>query len=123
MFNSVNNPFGNRRVESSTSSDKNGGQQHQQERKEQKKNLFDEKESDEIKFDNRPVMTEDDILYMVEEYINRLKEEFNGDEKLTQKADRWLEKFDVHKFMKNNPNITISDFNMIMYMETEPLRK
>ena len=123
MFNSVNNPFGNRRVESSTSSDKNGGQQHQQEHKEPKKNLFDDNESDEVKFGDRPVMTEDDIAYMVKEYINRLKEEYDGDEKLIKKADKWLEKFDVHKFMKNNPNLTISDFNMIMYIETESLRK
>ena len=95
MFNSVNNPFGNRRVESSTSSDKNGGQQHQQERKEPEKNLFDENEQDEVKFGQQPVMTEDDIVYMVKEYINRLKDEHGGDEKFTQKADKWLEKFDV----------------------------
>lgn len=123
MFNSVNNPFGNRRVESSTSSDRNGGQQHQQERKEPEKNLFDENEQDEVKFGQQPVMTEDDIVYMVKEYINRLKDEHGGDEKFVQKADKWLEKFDVHKFMKNNPNITISDFSMIMFMETESLRK
>jgi len=122
MFNSVNNPF-SRRVESSTSSDRNGGQQRQQERKEPEKNLFDENEKDEVKFGQQPVMSEDDIIYMVKDYITQLKYENDEDEKFIQKADKWLERFDVKKFMKRNPNITFSDFRMVMFMETESLRK
>lgn len=122
MFNSVNNPF-NRRIESSTSSDTNGGQQRQQEQKQPERNLLDEDEQDEVKIGGRPIMSEDDIIYMTREYISRIKNENGDDEKLNQKADKWLERFDVKKFMKQNPNITISDFNMIMYSETESLRK
>lgn len=122
MFNSVNNPF-NRRIESSTSSDTNGRQQRQQEHKQPERNLLDEDEQDEVKIGGRPIMSEDDIIYMTREYISRIKNENGDDEKLNQKADKWLERFDVKKFMKQNPNITISDFNMIMYSETESLRK
>jgi hypothetical protein len=122
MFNSVNNPF-NRRIESSTSSDTNGRQQRQQEQKQQERNLLDEEEQDEVRIGGRPIMSEDDIIYMTKDYIKRLKDEYPGDEKVALKADRWLEKFDVKKFMKKNPDITISDFNMIMFMETESIRK
>ena len=120
MFNSVNNPF-NRRIESSTSSDTNGQNQRQQEQKQQERHLLEEEEPDQLNL-GRPIMTEDDIIYMVKDYINKLKNEKDGDEKFAQKADKWLSKFDVKKFMKRNPNITISDFHMIMFMETESLR-
>jgi hypothetical protein len=119
MFNSVNNPFSNRRIESSTSSDTNGGQHRQQEQKQPERNLLDEEEQDELQFQTVKVLTEDDIIYLVREYINKQKSEHADDEKLIQKADKWLSKFDVKKFMKRNPNITISDFNMVMFMETD----
>ena len=122
MFNSVNNPFGNRRIESSTSSDNNSRQQRQQEQKQPEHNLLDDTEQDEIQLECRPILTEDDIIYLVKEYITKLKSERLDDDKYAQKADKWLEKFDVKKFMKNNPDITISDFNMIMFMETDSLR-
>ena len=32
--------------------------------------------------------------------------------------DKFLEKFDVKKFMKRNPNMTSPDFHMVMYNET-----
>lgn len=122
MFNSVNNPFG-RRIESSTSSDTNGKQQRQQEHKQSERNLLDEDNSDEVKLGGQPILTEDDIIYLVKDYIAKLKTENGGDEKFIHRADKWLEKFDVKKFMKRNPNITISDFNMVMFMETDSLRK
>ena len=122
MFNSVNNPF-NRRIESSTSSDANGGQQQRQEQKQPEKRLIDEEEQDEVLLGGRPIMTEDDIVFMVKDYISRIKNESGNDENVCHKADKWLEKFDIKKFMKSNPNITISDFNMIMFMETENLGK
>ena len=121
MFNSVNNPF-NRRIESSTSSDKNGGQQRQQEQKQPERNLLEEDESDEIKIGGRPILGEEDIIYLVQEYISKIKSEYEGNEKIVQKADKWLSRFDVKRFMRNNPDITISDFNMIMYSETESIR-
>ena len=121
MFNSVNNPF-NRRIESSTSSDKNGGQQKQQEQQQQEHQLLEENEGDEVKIGGRPILSEADITYLVKEYILKIKSEHEGDEKIAQKADKWLTKFNVQKFMKNNPNITISDFNMIMYSETDSIR-
>lgn len=121
MFNSVNNPF-NRRIESSTSSDNSSKQQHQQEQKQPERNLLDEEEQDEVKIGGRPILTEDDILYLVKDYIEKLKAEHPEDENYSKKADKWLLKFDVKKFMKQNPNITISDFNMIMFSETDTLR-
>ena len=120
MFNSVNNPF-NRRIESSTSSDTNSRQQKQQEQNQSERNLLDEENSDEVKIGGQPVLTEEDIIYWVKEYISKLKSEKPDDEKFIQRADKWLEKFDVKKFMKRNPNITISDFHMVMFMETETL--
>ena len=122
MFNSVNNPF-NRRIESSTSSDTNSRQQKQQEQKQSERKLLDEENSDEVKIGGQPVLTEEDIIYWVKEYISKLKSEKPDDEKFIQRADKWLEKFDVKKFMKRNPNITISDFHMVMFMETETLRR
>ena len=43
--------------------------------------------------------------------------------KILKKADKWLEKFDVKKFMKKNPTLTSSDFYMVMFMETESITK
>ena len=51
-----------------------------------------------------------------------LKSEYENNEKVLKKAEKWLEKFDVKKFMKNYPTITCSDFYIIMYMETESIR-
>lgn len=122
MFNSVNNPFG-RRIESSTSSDGNGQKQKGQEQKQQERRLLDEEEQDEVRIGGLPLLTEDDIIYLVKNYINNLKTELCDNEKALQKADKWLEKFDVKKFMKKNPTLTSSDFYMVMFMETESLRK
>ena len=38
-----------------------------------------------------------------------------------ENIDKYIEKFDVQKFMKRNPNMTSADFYMIMYNETEGL--
>lgn len=121
MFNSVNNPF-NRRIESSTSSDTNGGQQRQQEQQQQERNLLEEEESDEVRIGGRPILSEEEITYFVKEYIAKIKLEYEGNEKVAQKADKWLARFNVKKFMKSNPDITISDLNMILYSETESIR-
>lgn len=119
MFNSVNNPFG-QRIESSTSS--NSEKHHQREqKKEEKKRLIDEEEQDEVRLGGMPILTEEEISSMVKSYINKLKDEHSSNEKTIKKLDKYLEKFDVKKFMKKNPNLTSPDFHMVMYNETESL--
>ena len=122
MFNAVNNPFG-RRIESSTSSDTNGHQERKQEQQQKERKLLEEDEQDEVRIGGLPLLTEDDIFYMVRNYINNIKNEHENDEKILKKADKWLEKFDVKKFMKKNPTLTSSDFYMVMFMETESITK
>ena len=122
MFNSVNNPFGNRSVSSSTSSDSNGKKQKEQPKEELKKYL-EEDEADEVRIGGLPLLTEDDIIYMTNSYINKLKDENSDNEKVVKKLDKYITNFDVKKFMKKNPNLTSADFYMIMYNETEGLLK
>lgn len=122
MFNSVNNPFGNRAVSSSTSSDSNGKKQKEQPKEELKKYL-EEDESDEVRIGGLPILTEDDIIYMTNSYINKLKDENSDNEKVVKNLDKYITNFDVKKFMKKNPNLTSADFYMIMYNETEGLLK
>ncbi len=121
MFNSVNNPFG-RMVQSSTSSDTNGRQQQHEQQPQQERKLLEEEEKDEVRLGGMPLLTEDEVLSMVRTYIANLKAEYENNEKALKKADKWLEKFDVKKFMKRNPTLTCSDFYMIMYMETDSIR-
>ena len=121
MFNSVNNPF-SKAVSSSTSSDSNGKRQKEDPKKELKKYL-EEDEADEVRLGGMPILTEDEIKSMVSSYINKLKEENKDREKVVEKLDKFLEKFDVLKFMKRNPNMTSPDFYMVMYNETESIIK
>jgi len=121
MFNNVNNPF-NRKIESSTSSDKNKDQK-EQEKKEQERRLLDEDEPDEVRLGGMPVLTEDEIKCMVKNYIDKLKDEHAEREKVVQKLDKYLEKFDLQRFIKRNPNMTSPDFYMVMFNETEGLVK
>lgn len=120
MFNSVNNPFGNRSVSSSTSSDSNGKRQKEEPKKELKKYL-EEEEADEVRIGGLPILTEDEIIAMIRQYIGKLKSEHEDSEKILKKLDKYLEKFDIKKFMKKNPNMTSPDFYMVMYNETEGL--
>ena len=122
MFNSVNNPFG-RRIESSTSSDTNGRREKGQEQPEKERKLLEEEEQDEVRIGGLPLLTEDDVVYMVRQYIANIKAEHEDNEKIQMKADKWLEKFDVKKFMKRNPTLTSADFYMIMFSETESITK
>lgn len=122
MFNNVNNPFGNRTVSSSTSSDSNGKRQKEDPKKELKKYL-DEDEPDEVRIGGQPILTEDEILAMTKSYIEKLKSEHESNEKVIKKLDKYLDNFDVKKFMKKNPNMTSPDFYMVMYNETEGLVK
>ena len=122
MFNSVNNPF-SRRIESSTSSDTSGRREKGQEQPERERKLLDEEEQDEVRIGGLPLLTEDDVIYMVNQYIGKIKSDHEGDEKVQQKADKWLAKFDVKKFMKRNPTLTSADFYMIMFSETESITR
>lgn len=122
MFNNVNNPFGNRAISSSTSSDSNGRRQKEDPREELKK-YIDEDEPDEVLIGGQPILTEEEILAMTRQYIAKLKNEHEENEKIQKKLDRYLENFDVKKFMKKNPNMTSPDFYMVMYNETEGLVK
>lgn len=121
MFNSINNPF-NKKIESSTSSDKNK-QQNQREQKKEEKKYLEQEEQDEVKIGGLPLLTEDEVLMMTKSYINNLKSEHENNPKVIEKLDKYLEKFDVKKFMKKNPSMTSPDFYMVMYNETEGLVK
>ncbi len=121
MFNSVNNPF-NRAIESSTSSDSGKKQKEQQQEKKEKR-FLDEDEPDEVKIGGRPILTEDEIRYMVSDYIQKIKQEHENEPKVIEKADKFLAKFDIKKFMKRNPNMTAPDFYMVMYSETESITR
>lgn len=122
MFNSVNNPFGNRAISSSTSSDSNGRRQKENPKEELKK-YIDEDEADEVKIGGLPILTEDEVAAMTNSYIAKLKNEHSDNEKIVKKLDKYLEKFDIKKFMKKNPNMTSPDFYMVMFNETEGLIK
>lgn len=120
MFNNVNNPFGNRAISSSTSSDSNGRRQKEDPKKELKK-YIDEEEPDEVLIGGQTILTEDEILSMTRQYIAKLKTEHEDNEKILKKLDKYLDNFDVKKFMKKNPNMTSPDFYMVMFNETEGL--
>ena len=116
MFNSVNgNPF-NQKIESALSAGKENNRQQQQNDEEERK-LLDEEDNDEVAISQRPELSEDDILYLLDEYISKRKAEHEDEPKIIEKLDKYKSKFDVKKFMKRNPHLTIADFNMIMFNE------
>jgi len=123
MFNFVNrNPFG-QKIESAVSTGQEQKREHQQNRDDEERNYLEDDDGDEVSISQQGVLSEDDIKYLVNEYISRLKSEHEGEDKIIQKLDKFLSKFDVKKFMKNNPNMTYSDFNMIMFNETADIVK
>ena len=122
MFNNVNNPFGNRVISSSTSSDSNGRRQ-KEDPKEKLKKYIEEDEPDEVLLGGQPILTEEEILAMTRQYIGKLKTEHEDNEKIQKKLNKYLDNFDVKKFMKKNPNMTSPDFYMVMFNETESLVK
>ena len=120
MFNSVNNPFG-QRIESAKSTGQDKQQKGQEQQKDEEKRYLENDEKDEVKLGGLQILTEDEVLSMTKSYIERLKSENDTREKVIQKLDKFLAKFDVKKFMKQNPNMTSADFHMIMYNETADL--
>lgn len=116
MFNFVNgNPF-NQKIESAVSTGQENRRQQQQ-KDEEEKRLLDEEDNDEVSISQRPELSEDEIMYLLNEYINKRKSEHENEPKIIEKLDKYKSKFDVKKFMKRNPHLTISDFNMIMFNE------
>ena len=105
MFNAVNNPFG-QRIESaiSTGQEKRQHQQNQQQNEEKK--YLENDDKDEVKIGGMPILTEDEVQAMTENYIAKLKSENEENTKV------------IEKLMKRNPNMTSPDFHMIMYNET-----
>lgn len=122
MFNSVNNPFG-QRIESAVSTGQEHKQHHQEQQKEEEKKYLENDEKDEVKIGGLPILTEDEILAMTRNYIANLKSEHEANPKILEKLDKFLAKFDVKKFMKQNPNMTSPDFHMVMFNETANLVK
>lgn len=117
MFNSVNNPFG-KRIESAISTGHDKQQQRQEQQQDEEKRYLDNDDKDEVQIGQLPILSEDDIIFLTKNYIENLKAQNDNNEKAIQKLDKFLEKFDVKKFMKQNPNMTNADFNMVMYNET-----
>ena len=120
MFNSVNNPFG-QRIESAVSTGQDKKQNQQQQQKDEEKHYLENNDKDEVEISSLPSLGEDDITFLTEQYIEKLKSENEGNEKILQKLDKFLKNFNVKKFMKQNPNMTSSDFYMLMYNETSSL--
>jgi len=120
MFNFINNFFKspeNQTVENSASSD-DGDHKKEREQKKEEKKYLEQEEQDEVRIGGYPMLTEDEILSMTYSYISNLKQEHSDNEKVVKKLDKFLENFNVRKFMKNNPNMTSPDFYMVIYNET-----
>jgi len=119
MFNFINNfsKQPNQTVETATSSDSEKREEKKEQEEKEKRHL-DEDEHDEVRLGGLPILTEEEVEILTEMYINDLKKEHQDNEKVIKKLDKYLSKFDVKRFMKNNPNMTRADFYMIMYNET-----
>jgi hypothetical protein len=121
MFNYVNrNPFG-QKIESAVSTGQNQQQKQEQQQDDEDTRYLEEDDNDEVSISKRPELTEEDVIFLTEQYISKLKSENEGNDKVQKKLDKFLEKFNVKRFMKQNPNMTASDFHMIMFNETSGL--
>lgn len=123
MFNFINNMFRSaeqQAVESSNSSG-DGEQKKEQEQKKEEKKYLEQEEADEVRIGGRPELTEEEVLAMTWDYINKLKSANEDNEKVIAKLNKFLDKFDVKRFMKNNPHMTHPDFYMVIYNETQGL--
>lgn len=119
MFNSIGNPFG-QKIESAISTGQER-KQHQQEQQREEKKYLEDNDNDEVEISSLPVLSEDDIVYLTQNYIEKLKTENEGNVKVVENLDKFLKNFNVKKFMKQNPDMTSSDFYMVMYNEVAHL--
>ena len=125
MFNFVNNFFKSaeqQAVESSNSSS-DGNQKKEQEQKKETKKYLEQEEQDEVKIGGRPELTEEEVYSLMLDYISKLINSNADNPKIVTKLEKFRDKFDVKRFMKNNPHMTYPDFYMVIYNETEPLLK
>ena len=123
MFNFVNNLFKQaeqQKIENSASSDEGKHNKEEQQKQKQKK-LLEQEEGDEVRIGGRPELTEEEVWAMTVDYVNKLKSANADREKVLAKLDKFLENFNVKKFMKNNPHMTSPDFYMVIFNETDSL--
>lgn len=111
-----NNPFG-QKIESAVSTGQNQ-KRKEQEKKEEERRYLEEEDNDEVALAPMPELTEEQVTYLINEFVSKRKSEHSDNPKILEKLDKYLAKFDVKKFMKRNPNMTVADFNMIIYNET-----
>ncbi len=120
MFNSVNNPFG-QRIESAISTGQEKRQNQQEQQQNEEKRYLENDDKDQVQIGELPPLTQDEILSMTYNYIAKLKSEHEDKPKVIEKLDKFLSKFDVIKFSKKHPGMTSADFHMIMFNETAGL--
>ena len=123
MFNFINNFMRNAeqaKIENSASSDE-GKQNKEEQQKKKEKKYLEQEETDEVKIGGKPELSEEEVYSMAVEYIDKLKRANADSEKILKKLDKYINDFNVKKFMKNNPHMTPPDFYMIMFNETERL--
>lgn len=123
MFNFINNFFRapeQQAVENSASSDE-GKQQKEQEQKKKEKKYLEQEEADEVRIGGRPELSEEEVWAMTVDYVNKLKRNNADREKVIAKLDKFLENFNVKRFMRNNPHMTSPDFYMVIFNETDSL--
>jgi len=120
MFNSVNNPFG-QRIESAVSTGQEKRQNQQEQQQNDEKKYLENDDKDEVQIGELPALTQDEIMSMTYNYIAKLKSENEDKPKVIEKLDKFLAKFDALKFSKKHPGITSADFHMIMFNETSNL--
>lgn len=123
MFNFINNMFRSaeqQAVESSNSSD-DGDHKKEREQKKEEKKYLEQEEADEVRIGGKPELTEEEVMALTVDYISKLKANNADNEKVVKKLDRYLEEFNVKKFMKNNPHMTHPDFYMVIFNETDRL--
>ena len=122
MFSFINNfltQVEQQAIEMGGSGDSDGQRKEQQQKKETK--LLERKEADEVKIGGRPMLTEEEVQLMAELYIDKLKIANQDRPKVVAKLDKYIEKFNVKKFMKDNPDLTHPDFYMVIFNETDRL--
>ena len=85
MFNSVSNPFG-QRIESAISTNQER-EQHQQEQPKEEKKYLEEEDNDEVDISPLPALSEDDVIYLTKNYIEKLKTENENNPKTIEKLE------------------------------------
>ncbi len=123
MFSFINNFLAQveqQAIEMGASTDSDGQRKEQQQKKQEKKWL-EQVEADEVKIGGRPLLTEAEVQVMAELYIDKLKIANQDRPKVVAKLDKYIEKFNVKKFMKDNPDLTHPDFYMVIFNETDKL--